>query len=203
LRTTVPFRLPEFLNADGQEKWRVDADYTHRVDGKHAVTRGGLGRKLLDTELQDGRWSGALYIYDERMRSNPAGCLGSVRAAMARIILSKLITMVTIDVFKPDTYLDGAWRLVMRLGPGVRSVFSEGTIPFILPTLPTQRVIIGAYDRAHMPIPGEGRFVDGVFCIDVHTNGMSEKENPVPIQAVRNLFLQAVHARLKFAGITV
>ena len=203
MQSAVPFRLPEFLNAAGQEKWRVDADYTHRVDGKHAVTRGGVGRKLLDTELQDGRWSGALFIYGERMRSNPAGCLGSVRAAMARIILSKLITMVTIDVFKPDTYMDGAWRLVMRVGPGVRAVFSDGSIPFALPTLPTQRVIIGTYDLAHMPIPGEGLFVDGVFGIDVHTNGVSERENPVPMQAVCDLFLQAVHTRLKFAGIAV
>jgi hypothetical protein len=69
--------------------------------------------------------------------------------------------------------------------------------------LPTQRVIIGAYDLAHTPIPAEGRFVDGVFCIDVHTNGMSEKDNTVPMQAVRNLFLQAVHTRLRIAGITV
>lgn len=200
---TVPFRLPEFFNATGQEKWRVDANYTHRVDNKHAVTRRGLGRKLLDTELKDGRWSGALYIYDDRARLNPEVCLGSVRAAMAKIILANLITTVTIDVFKPDTYMNGAWRVEMRGGSAVHAVFTDGTIPFLLPTLPKQRVIIGTYDRAHMPIPGEGRFVDGVFGIDVHTNGMPEEQNPVPMETVRELFLQAVRTRLESAGITM
>jgi len=122
---------------------------------------------------------------------------------MARTILSRLVAMVTVDVFKPDTYMDGAWRLVMRVGHGVRALIPDGVIPFVLPTLPPQRIVIGQYDRAHMPIPGEGRFVDGVFSVDVHSNGMPEASNPVSMVVVRDMFLQAVYARLRFAGITV
>lgn len=203
LPPSVAFRLPEFFNAAGFEKYRVDADYTHRVDDKHAVTRGGLGRKLLDTELQNGRWSGALYIYEQVQRVHPESCLGVVRSAMSRIVLSKLISTVSIDVFKPDTYEVGAWRLVMHVGHVVRDVFPDGTIPFVMPIMSKQRVIVGQYDRAHMPEPAMGQFVDGAFGIDVHTNGMPEAENPVPMEAVRELFQQAVHVRLRSAGITV
>lgn len=203
LPPSVTFRLPEFHNVAGIEKYRVDADHTHRVDDKYAVTRDRRGKKLLDTELQNGRWSGALYIYEQVQRVHPESCLGVVRSAMSRIVLSKLISMVTIDVFKPDTYEVGAWRLVMHVGHVVRDVFPDGTIPFVMPTMPKQRVIVGQYDRAHMPEPAMGQFVDGAFGIDVHTNGMPEAENPVPMEAVRELFQQAVHVRLRSAGITV
>jgi hypothetical protein len=201
--SSVVFRLPEFHNTTGTEKYRVVADYTHRVDDKHTVTRSGKGKELLDTELQNGRWSGALSIYEQVQRVHPESCLGAVRSAMARTILSQLISMVAIDVFKPDTYEVGAWRLVMRTGPGVRAVFPDGTFPFVMPTLPKQRIFVGQYDRQHLPLLERGQFVDGMFAIDINSNGVPEDENPVPIEVVRDLFLQAVHVRLKSAGITV
>lgn len=200
---SVTFRLPEFRNAAGQDKYIVDADYQYNFSDKFAVTRRRNGKDLLNSELQDGRWAGALYIREYVQRVHPGSCLGVVRSAMSRIILSKLVTMVTIDTFRPDTYEEGAWRLVMHAGQAVRDVFSDGTIPFVMPTLPNQRVIVGVYDRAHMPVPEEGRFVDGVFGIDVHSNGMPEDANPVPMETVRDLFLQAIHVRLTSAGITV
>lgn len=199
----VGFRLPEFFDDTGAEKYRVDADYTHRVDGPDAVTRKREGRKLLDTRLIDGGWSGALYVYDPKQRVAPEGCLGTVRSALARTILAQFAALVGIDVFRPDTYDFGAWRVLMRAGHRVREVFPDGIFRFALPTLSTERFIIGQYDRQHQPLPGEGQFVDGSFAIDVHSNGVAEEDNPVPMEVVRDAFLQAVHARLESAGIAV
>lgn len=49
----------------------------------------------------------------------------------------------------------------------------------------------------------EGRFIDGVFGIDVHSNGMPGTSNPVLMAFVRDLFLQSVRIRLTSAGIMV
>ncbi len=69
--------------------------------------------------------------------------------------------------------MDVAWRLVMRVGHEVRVAIPDGLISFVLLALPPRRVIVGVRDHAHILIPGDGGFIDGVFDIDVHSNGMS------------------------------
>lgn len=91
----------------------------------------------------------------------------------------------------------------MRIGHEVRAAIPDGLIPFVLPMLPPQHVIVGVQDHAHLPVPGEGGFVDGVFGIDVCSNEMPEASNSVSMAFVRNLFLQSARARLMSAAIMV
>lgn len=198
----VGFRMPEFFYGDTDlERYRVDADPKYRVDGPDALTRHRAGRKVIHSRLIDGKWTGGLYIYDQQQRLTPETCLGSVRSALARTVLAQFAGPVAIDVYRPDTYQLGAWRVLMRVGNRVRDVFPDGTFAFPLPTLPSERFVIGTYDRQHQPFPDTGRFVDGVCAFDVTSNGMPEEANPVPMETVRDLFIQAVQARLQAAGV--
>lgn len=107
---------------------------------------------------------------------------------------------VLINIFKPDRYEVGAWRVMIKLRDPEALVWAGQPVPFELPELselPNRRIDSDSKYRAIlMKAGGEcrmgGKFVDGIWEGDLYTNGCPEAENPTPIEDVRSELLQII-----------
>ncbi|MDR5796480.1 hypothetical protein QCE49_24145 [Caballeronia sp. LZ008] len=197
LESSPEFLIPEFLRPDGTELYRLDCDWSFRVDGEYAVTRMQSGRGLLNTKVVDGHWKGALYVYSPQHQGDDSRCLRSVKAALARAILPALTSRVRCSIFRPDRYQYGAWRVRIAIGPVIQAFLGGSRLVFALPKLPKRHVVM---DKGFMFDLGVGVFQDGEWCADIYSNGVHEDENPTSLAQVKAELLQAVNLALHGAG---
>lgn len=197
-RRELDFHLPTFFSR-GVEPYRVDSWWSHRSDlGDYAVTRHSSGRGLLTGKFIDGVWKGELYVYSSTHQQDDRSCLQSVRAALARSILPAATSVVCCDIWRPDRYDNGAWRVELRLGDSIARQVAGTELFFDIPDA-KHRLFICAEGYGH-PLT-RGRFIGGLWLADLYSNSVPESENPTSISAVRSLLLKSVHESLSRAGI--
>ncbi|OZI62128.1 hypothetical protein [Bordetella genomosp. 11] len=194
------FFLPEFRAADGTERYRIDSAAAFRADERFPVTRQRNGRELMTAKLIDGRWEGGLYVYATDHQQDDARCVRSVKASLARHILPAVTPRVRCRIFRPDSYDYGAWRVEMTVGPAIQAYWEYSPLRFDLPSLPHRRFHAEKPDVQYMPDTDLGQFVDGVWSLDIYSNGIPEDGNPTPISQVRAALLASVNATLQRAG---
>lgn len=197
LASAPPFYLPQFFNHE-RELYRVDSAAWHRVDTyPYEVTRSRKAQRgLVTAELQNGGWQGGAYVYDAIHRTDSRRWQKSVMAAMARSVLPTLSAGVRCQIFRPDRYAYGAWRVELTLGPGARRHMGP-EFGFLLPRLPKRNWVCAADYGS--PVTA-GRVRDGRWEGDLYTNGIAEDENPTSIVDVHLAVVGALVARLGEAG---
>ncbi|MPW23892.1 conserved hypothetical protein [Paraburkholderia piptadeniae] len=200
LELSPEFLIPEFFGLDGTELYRLDCDWSFRVDGEYAITRKQSGQGLLNSKIVDGRWKGGLYIYSLKHQEDDARCLRSVKAALARAMLPALTSRVRCSINQPDRYQYGAWRVRITIGPVIQGFLGGSRLVFALPKLPKRLVVM---DKGCMFDVGVGVFQNGEWSADIYSNGIPEDKNPTGIAQVKAELLQAVNQALQGTGFTV
>lgn len=104
-----------------------------------------------------------------------------------------------INIYKPEAYDFGAWRVMMLLRDPTESVWGGHPIPFELPELNKRR--ISSDKEFEYVIIKNGEYkLGGVFdsggrwCGDVYSNGIFEQDNPTSIESVRTELHKTVTA---------
>jgi hypothetical protein len=137
----------------------------------------------------DGHWYGGFYVFAPEHQADDTQCIRSLKAALARAVLPQLPTRVRCSIFRPDNYEVGAWRVEMRLPPGVQQLWNGSPFQFDLPQLPKRLFI---QESGFLLGPHTGRFVDGVWKADLYSNGIAEAENPTSLAEIKRALIQCV-----------
>lgn len=194
------FIMPTFGDAKN-EPYRIDSYSSHRVDeGIHALTRNNNKKDLLTVQGRDGEWNGKIFIYDIRLQSNENGCMKTICSALARRILASVSPRFNIELYRPDRYDYGAWRLKITLGDIASKFFAGRTIPIFKPSLNKRLVHV---DRQSLYSVSQEKFNNGVFSANIYSNGIVENENPTPISDVYKAFLYGFSEQLAQYGLTI
>lgn len=190
------FHMPEFTS-NGVEPYRVDSWWSHRAGGgAYTKTRARSGNGLLTAKFVDGVWRGELFIYAPVHQHDDANCLKAVRAALARAVLPGATGGVHVEIYRPDAYDYGAWRVEMTLGHDANAAIASFPLIFTLPAYANNRrhVICESefrVDQSHRKFSGAS------WQGDLYSNGVPEDENPIPIATFRRDLLRSVHAALE------
>lgn len=192
------FIVPTFggLNGFG-DKYRIDSAYNYRHSSKFSVSRYPDGRGLLTVEGNNGRWRGGMFIYDVQHQQDDSHCKRVVRAALARKILVAVSPKFNIQLYKPDGYDARAWRLRVSLGDEVKSYL--GTTSLVL-NIPVQDSRLFLPDNGYRRDHALMHFKNGLLEADVYSNGISENENPTPIEDVYSGMVKSLHQTLDKLG---
>jgi hypothetical protein len=193
----ILFHLPEFGQEAGVEPYRVDSASDRRAAADYRKTRFGAGAAAIVAKLVDGRWRGGFYVYAAKHQADDTQCIKSLKAALARAILPKLPTRVRCSIFRPDNYQLGAWRVEIRLPPGVRHFWNGSPFQFDVPSLPKRIFHMESQFKADTDI---GRFADGVWKADLYSNGIDEANNPTGLDVVKHTLLQRVNQAILRGG---
>lgn len=185
----IQFHLPEFGRGAGAEPYRVGSAHDRVALTDYCKTRAGVGRATLVAKLVDGHWYGGFYVYAPEHQADDTQCIRSLKAALARAVLPQLPTRVRCSIFRPDDYQVGAWRVEMRLPPGVQRLWNASPFLFDLPQLP-KRLFLMKSEFCFGPYTG--RFVDGVWKADLYSNGIAEAENPTSLTEIKRTLLHCV-----------
>lgn len=202
--TLTVFDLPSFAR-NGQEPYRVDSAWSHRVDAPDVdvVTRNRSGRGLMTAALRDGAWSGELYVYSQVHQDRDGPCLTAVTAALARCVLPTLSGGVRCRIYGPDQYgyMPGAWRVELELPTDAMQLVSRELVAFALPTRDEAPMrLLTADEGFRYGGSHHGQFVGGRWHGHLYSNGIAESSNPTSIAWVRHLLLSAVYRRLADFG---
>lgn len=197
LANDIQFHLPEFGRGAGTEPYRVDSAHDRRAVTDYRKTRAAAGEATLVAKLVDGHWYGGFYVYAPEHQADDTQCIRSLKAALARAVLPQLPTRVRCSIFRPDNYQVGAWRVEMRLPPGVQRLWNGSPFQFDLPQLPKRLFVMESEFRFG---PHTGRFVDGVWKADLYSNGIAEAENPTSLTEVKRALLHGVDQLALRAG---
>lgn len=197
LDNEILFHLPEYGQEAGIEPYRVDSAHDLRGTTDYRKTRFGAGEATLVAKLVHGRWHGSFYVYAPEHQANDTQCIKSLKAGLARAILPQLPTRVRCSIFRPDGYQIGAWRVEMRLPPGIQRFWNDSPFQFNIPQL-TNRIFImsSEFSVGH----AVGRFVNGVWKADLYSNGIEEAKNPTSLAEVKRSLLQCVNQLVVRAG---
>lgn len=197
LSKDILFHLPEYGREAGIEPYRVDSAHDRRAATDYRKTRFGAGEATLVGKLVGGRWYGGFYVYAPEHQADDTKCIMSLKAGLARAILPQLPTRVRCSIFRPDDYQMGAWRVEMRLPPGVQRFWDGSPFQFNIPQLNKRLFIM---PPGFSVGPSIGHFVDGVWKADLYSNGIEEAENPTSLAEVRQALLQCVDQLVVRAG---
>lgn len=193
----ILFHLPDFGRGAGTEPYRVDSAHDRRAVTDYRKTRAGAGESTIVARLVNGHWYGGFYVYAPEHQVDDTQCIRSLKAALARAVLPQLPTRVRCLIFRPDTYQVGAWRVEMRLPPGVQRLWNGSPFQFDLPKLPKRHFVMES--GFHIG-PDIGRFVDGVWKADLYSNGIAEDENPTSLTEIKRALVQCVDQLVLRAG---
>jgi hypothetical protein len=198
----LTFFVPDnFSTRTLDQPLRIASDSAFKLDGAFAVTRNRDKRDLLTAKLVNGRWKGALYVDLPSNDLDGVRYIRSARAALARAIMPALTPWVRCNVYRPDRYDLGAWRVEMSLGPAAREALQLGKLVF---DVPTEKGRLFDLDDGFLFDIREnnvfmGQFRNGVWLADLYSNGIAEDENPVPIAAIKAVLLRNVYTVAEFA----
>jgi|GEM_PF-1891392 len=189
LEGEILFQLPEFGRDAHKEPYRVDSAFDRRAATDYRKTRAANRDSTVIAKLVNGHWYGGLYVYAPNHQKDDSQCIRSVKAALARAILPQLPTRIRCQIFRPDNYELGAWRVEMRLTAEVWRLWNGSPFLLDLPVL-SKRHFVTTSEFSHGP--SIARFVDGVWKADLYTNGIAEELNPTSLADVKQALLQSV-----------
>lgn len=97
---------------------------------------------------------------------------------------------VSVHIYQPQRYGDGAWRIIIKLRNPAEMMWGGAVIPFNLPELKKRRLIS---DPEYLAVVTKqdgqpdlgGKFDRGEWRGHVYSNGCPESENPTSIEEVR------------------
>jgi len=205
--STGPYiTLPEFFSGHGVEKFRVDSATLHRAnrDKPELYPRARARDRYTTTaKLINNTWEGVLFVYSSNDKADDAQCLRNVRAAMARSILSSVTEGVHCEIYAPESYDLGAYRIVMRLSELTMDRLDNRFLAFDLPELQGWNPLPEPDNLDVAVKQGGGRisgvFKDGVFLCDLYPKGFDAGR--LTAHRVKALLLHAVNARLEILDI--
>lgn len=186
------FIMPLFGNTDPQPLYQVDSAATFRHSSVFSVTRPS-SKALLTVEGKEGKWSGGLYIYDRKLQLDDDNCKRTVCAALARKILPAISPRFNCQLYRPDRYDNGAWKLRVSLGDFAREALGGKTLVL---KIPTQKARNFLPDQGYRFSVDMMHFKDGLLEAHIYTNGISEDDNPTSIEAVRAEIVRSIHKAL-------
>lgn len=190
LNSDILFHLPEYGREAGVEPYRVDSAHDRRAATDYRKTRFGAGKSTVVAKLVDSSWHGGFYVYAPMHQADDRQCIKSLKAGLARAILPQVPTRVRCLIFRPDDYQMNAWRVEMRLPPGVQRFWNGSPFQFDIPQL-TKRLF--KMPSGFWVDTNVGQFVDGVWKADLYSNGIEEANNPTSLAEVKNTLLQCVN----------
>lgn len=195
------FVLPE-RDAGSAEPFRIDSTSDHRSQQVEPIVRSAHDGRLLTAQLVDGVWNGGMYVYAVEHQRDDRNSVGWVRAGLARAILSALAP-VRCDVYRPETYEHGCWRVRLVASPQVLSFWNDSSVTFDVPNIPYHRFHLengGYLADIRAGGPQVGRFVDGVWLSDLYPNGQRGLDNLRSARQVQSEIVKSMHAMLTIQG---
>lgn len=118
-------------------------------------------------------------------------------------LIKKSNGLVTCHISRPDGFEHGAWKIEATLSTQVIERLSHGTSPlaFHLPDM-SKRLCYPdpPYVRPNVS-GGFSVFINGVWTGHLYSNGITEDENPVTIDAFREAFIRSVTKSIAESGL--
>lgn len=202
-RITSPFDfiMPVF-GSGSDEKYRIDSNYMYRrvSVGRYALTRDNLNRSLLNVRGEGGEWGGGIFVYSIQHQIDDSGCLRVISSAVAKRILSAISPRFSMELYRPDIYHYGAWRLNIKLGDIAQAYFADGIVTLRRPFIEKRFIHVESKNRYTIELD---KFNSGVFSADVYTNGIEENMNPTPIHEIYKDLYKETLAQLTQSGLTI
>ncbi|MCX0443426.1 hypothetical protein [Aeromonas veronii] len=203
-RISFPFDfiMPVF-GSGSAEKYRIDSNYMYRrvSVGRYALTRDNLGRNLLNVRADGGEWGGGIFIYSRQYQINDSECLRIISSAVAKRILPAISPRFSIELYRPDSYVHGKWRLNIKLGDVAQACFADGIATLGKAFIEKNR--FNYVELKNIDIMKPDKFNDGVFSADVNTHVIEEDMNSKPIdEAYKELYKETL-AQLTQTGLTI
>lgn len=193
------FIMPLFEGENGVP-YQVDSAYFYRHSSEFSVSRHSNGRGLLTVEGFDGRWGGGLYVYDHRSQQDDHNCKKVVSAALARTILPAISPRFNCQLYKPDGYDQGAWKLRVSLGDAAKKLLGSHRLVLQIPAQEKRNFYP---DKGYRFDVDKMEFKDGLLEAHIYTNGISEDENPTPISEVRAETMRIIYTALDGLGLDI
>lgn len=187
------FIMPIFKSSTGDEPYRVDSAHNYRHSSKFSVSRYPNGKGLLTVEGEHGRWGGGMYVYDSNHQRDDSNCKRIVASGLARKILPAVSPRFNCQLYRPDGYEFGAWKLRVSLGDAAQQRLRG--IPLVL-KIPALRKRLILPDQGYRREADLMHFKDGVLEAHIYTSGSPEEENPTPIEEVRAEIVRKLHMAL-------
>ncbi|MBN6150165.1 hypothetical protein JR065_07420 [Xanthomonas sp. AmX2] len=199
--------LPEFFSGKGVENFRVDSAYWHRASLEKAGLRPRAkapGRNTLVAKLKDGTWTGGLFVYSLQDQKDDAQCRRNVTAALSRGLLAAVAPGVHCQIYWPEGYDVGAYRIVIRLSPQILKRLAAGSFSFRLPRQQGWYFVVEPGYGFQSPDFGEGEmggtFVDGLWLCDLYPHGQ-EGCHRADLNTVKTALLRTIYKRLDKFGV--
>lgn len=193
------FIMPTFGDAN-DVPYQVDSAYFYRHSSEFSVSRHPNGRGLLTVEGFDGRWGGGLYVYATRSQQDDRNCKQVVSAALARTILPAISPRFNCQLYKPDGYDHGAWKLRVSLGDAAKKLLGNERL---IVQIPAQEKRTFYPDKGYRFDVDRMEFKDGLLEAHIYTNGISEDDNPTPISEVRAETMRVIYTALEKLGLDI
>lgn len=175
------------------------------MQSQHTQTLGKLKLELIQTRISVATKA------DFEAICNKLGLTPSitVRALIEKFVIDnsqKMEDRLIVNIYKPEGYDLGAWRIMMLLRDPSESFWGGNPIPFELPELDKRRISSDkgfeslVVRNSEYRIGGEFDSV-GRWCGHVYSNGVFEHDNPTSIESVRTELQNSVTALFdKFKG---
>lgn len=199
--------LPEFYSGKGVEKFRVDSAHWHRAPLEKAGMRPAdraTKRNTRVAKLKDATWTGGLFVYWPDDQQDDANCLRNVTAALSRSLLSAACPGLHCEIYHPEGYDEGAYRIVIRLSPLIIKAIALFSLPFQVPRSQGWNLVMehANIDHAAAHRGGDvgGKFVDGLWLCDLYPQGDPSKPR-TDLNKVKSGLLNAIYQQLERQGV--
>lgn len=193
------FIMPLF-GKENDPPYQVDSASFYRHSSEFSVSRHPNVSGLLTVEGFDGQWGGGLYVYDIQSQQDDRNCKQLVSAALARKILPAISPRFNCQLYKPDGYDDGAWKLRVSLGDVAKKLLKNHRLVVQIPALEKRNVFP---DKGYRFDVDKMEFKEGLLEAHIYTNGISEDENPTPISEVRAEIMRIIYTALDKLGLDI
>lgn len=199
--------LPEFFSGKGVENFRVDSAYWHRAPLEKTGFRPrarAAGRNTLVAKLKDATWTGGLFIYSTQDQQDDAQCRRNVTAALSRRLLATVAPGLNCQIYWPEGYDAGAYRIVIRLSSHIIKRLAGGSFQFRLPRHQGWHYVVEPGYGFHGPDYQEGEmggaFMDGLWLCDLYPHGQ-EDDHRADLSTVKATLLRTIYKRLEQFGV--
>lgn len=156
------------------------------------------------------RWNGSdddESIGNPQSRGNPTWWIvpdelsGGIRREIE--LVKKYKGLVECIITKPEGYQHGAWRIEAKLSNQVKDRLNNFQFPLRFHPAEMAKRRCDA-DIKYVRADDDGRFsifIDGAWFGHLYSNGISEDDNPVTIDAYREAFVQNVVKAIALSGV--
>lgn len=141
-----------------------------------------------------------MYVYDSLHQQDDSNCKRIVVSGLARKILPAVSPRFNCQLYKPDGYEVGAWKLRVSLGDAALECLSGTPLVLKIPAL-KQRLVLP--DQGYRRDADLMHFKDGILEAHIYSNGCPEDANDTPIEKVRADIIRKIHTTLDKAGLDI